>query len=79
MRWDEQGWTRYGPAIMHDMRAASTRAATSSRTRRRVAQASTNDPAMRVLATGVVPPRRPGGTNDRNLAPMRQRREQQPG
>ena len=20
MRWDEQGWTRYGPAIMHDMR-----------------------------------------------------------
>ena len=21
MRWDEQGWTRYGPAIMHDIRA----------------------------------------------------------
>ena len=34
MRWDEHGWTHYGPAIMTDMRAASTRTATWSPTRR---------------------------------------------
>ena len=58
MRWDEQGWTRYGPAIMHDMRGgvdASGNIVAYEATA--FAQASTNTPATRVIAIGDVPAR----------------------
>ena len=51
MRWDEQGWTRYGPAIMHDMRGGvDDKGNIVAYEAVAFAQASTNDPALRVLA-----------------------------
>jgi CO/xanthine dehydrogenase Mo-binding subunit len=72
MRWDEQGWTRYGPAIMHDMRGGvDDKGNIVAYEAVAFAQASTNDAAMRVIATGVVPATPgSGGTNAENLAPM---------
>jgi CO/xanthine dehydrogenase Mo-binding subunit len=72
MRWDEQGWTRYGPAIAHDIRAgvdANGNIVAFEATA--FAQASTGTSASRVLANGQVPPA-PGtaNTNTENLAPM---------
>ena len=44
MRWDEQGWTRYGPAIMHDMRGGiDANGNIQSYEAVAFAQASTND------------------------------------
>ncbi len=72
MRWDEQGWTRYGPAIMHDMRGgvdANGNIVAYEATA--FAQASTSTPAAQVLGFGVVPaPPGSGGTNAENLGPM---------
>jgi nicotinate dehydrogenase subunit B len=72
MRWDEQGWTRYGPAIMHDMRGgvdASGNMVAYEATA--FAQASTSTPATQVTAFGVVPSAPgSGGTNAENLGPM---------
>ena len=72
MRWDEQGWTRYGPAIMHDMRARHRRQRQHRRLRGDAVRAG------RAPATAAVAPARSarsaapgsGGTNAENLAPM---------
>ena len=72
MRWDEQGWTRYGPAIMHDIRAGiDDKGNILAYEATAFAQASTNTAASRVLANGEVPAAPgSGGTNAENLAPM---------
>ncbi len=71
MRWDEQGWTRYGPAIMHDMRGGvDAKGNIVAYEATAFAQASTSTPATQVLM-GVVPGAAGnGGTNAENLAPM---------
>jgi CO/xanthine dehydrogenase Mo-binding subunit len=71
MRWDEQGWNKYGPAIMHDMRAgidASGNIVAYEAVA--FAQAGAGDSAVRQLLGNV--PSAPGsaGTNAENLAPM---------
>ncbi len=71
MRWDEQGWTRYGPAIMHDIRAgvdASGNITAFEATA--FAQASTSLSATRVFLGEVPGAPGSGGTNTENLAPM---------
>jgi nicotinate dehydrogenase subunit B len=71
MRWDEQGWTRYGPAIMHDIRAgidASGNIVAYEAVA--FAQASTSVPATKVLLGEVPGVPGAGGTNEENLAPM---------
>jgi CO/xanthine dehydrogenase Mo-binding subunit len=72
MRWDEQGWTRYGPAIMHDIRAGiDAKGNILAYEATAFAQASTSTAASHVLARGEVPgPPGSGGTNAENLAPM---------
>jgi len=72
MRWDEQGWTRYGPAIMHDMRGGvDTNGNIVAYEATAFAQASTNTPATSVQAFGIVPGvPGSGGTNAENLGPM---------
>jgi nicotinate dehydrogenase subunit B len=72
MRWDEQGWTRYGPAIMHEMRAGiDAKGTITAYEAVAFAQASTSLPATRLLL-GVEAPGAPGsgGTNAENLGPM---------
>jgi CO/xanthine dehydrogenase Mo-binding subunit len=72
MRWDEQGWTRYGPAIMHDIRAGiDSKGNILAYEATAIAQASTSTAASHVLANGDVPSAPgSGGTNAENLAPM---------
>jgi nicotinate dehydrogenase subunit B len=71
MRWDEQGWTRYGPAIMHDIRAgvdASGNIVAYEATA--FSQPSTSLSATRVLLGETPGAPGTGGTNAENLAPM---------
>ncbi len=72
MRWDEQGWTRYGPAMMHDLRGGVDAKGNIVAFEATVfAQASTSTPATRVLANGETPGAPGGGaTNAENLLPM---------
>ena len=72
MRWDEQGWTRYGPAMMHDLRGGVDAKGNIVAFEATVfAQASTSTPATRVLANGETPGNPGGGaTNAENLLPM---------
>jgi CO/xanthine dehydrogenase Mo-binding subunit len=71
MRWDEQGWTRYGPAIMTDIRAGlDAKGNVVAYEGVQFLQAGTSLGATRTLlgektsAPGVASP------NDENLAPM---------
>ena len=71
MRWDEQGWNKYGPAIMHDMRAGvDANGNIVAYEAVAFAQAGAGDSAVRQLLGNV--PSAPGaaGTNAENLAPM---------
>ena len=71
MRWDEQGWNKYGPAIMHDMRAGvDANGNIVAYEAVAFAQAGAGDSAVRQLLGNV--PAAPGaaGTNAENLAPM---------
>jgi CO/xanthine dehydrogenase Mo-binding subunit len=71
MRWDEQGWTRYGPAIMHDIRGGvDAQGNIVAFEAVAFAQASTGVPATKVLLGEVPPAPGSGGTNTENLAPM---------
>jgi nicotinate dehydrogenase subunit B len=71
MRWDEQGWTRYGPAIMHDMRGGiDANGNMVAYEAVAFAQASTSLAATRVLMGEVPGAPGSGGTNAENLAPM---------
>jgi nicotinate dehydrogenase subunit B len=72
MRWDEQGWTRYGEATLTDMKGgidASGNLIAYQATQTH--QTSTSLAAAQVLA-GIAVPGTPGsaGTNAENLAPM---------
>jgi CO/xanthine dehydrogenase Mo-binding subunit len=71
MRWDEQGWNKYGPAIMHDMRAgidASGNIVAFEAVA--FAQAGAGNSAAKQLLGDV--PAAPGAsnTNGENLGPM---------
>jgi hypothetical protein len=70
MRWDEQGWNKYGPAIMHDMRAASTRGQHRRVRGRRVRAGRCG--RQRRQAAARQRPAAPGAgrTNAENLGPM---------
>jgi CO/xanthine dehydrogenase Mo-binding subunit len=71
MRWDEQGWNKYGPAIMHDMRAGvDANGNITAFEAVAFAQAGAGDSAVRQLLGNV--PNNPGsaGTNAENLGPM---------
>jgi CO/xanthine dehydrogenase Mo-binding subunit len=71
MRWDEQGWNKYGPAIMHDMRGGvDSKGNIVAYEAVAFAQAGAGDSAVRQLLGNV--PAAPGtaGTNAENLAPM---------
>ena len=71
MRWDEQGWTRYGPAIAHDIRAGiDAQGNITAFEATAFSQASTSLAATESLL-GVAPPT-PGTSNinAENLAPM---------
>jgi nicotinate dehydrogenase subunit B len=71
MRWDEQGWTRYGPAIMHDIRAGvDANGNITAYEATAFAQASTALAATRVLLGETPGAPGSGGTNAENLAPM---------
>jgi CO/xanthine dehydrogenase Mo-binding subunit len=71
MRWDEQGWTRYGPAIMHDMRGGvDANGNIVAYEAVAFAQASTSTAATRVLLGETPGTPGSGGTNEENLAPM---------
>ena len=73
MRWDEQGWTRYGPAIMHDIRAGiDDKGNIVAYEATAFAQASTHVVATRASSRSARCRRAPGsgGTNAENLAPM---------
>jgi CO/xanthine dehydrogenase Mo-binding subunit len=72
MRWDESGWTRYGPAMMYDLRGGVDANGNIVALEAVVfAQASTGLQATRVLANGEVPPAPGGGaTNEENTGPM---------
>jgi CO/xanthine dehydrogenase Mo-binding subunit len=71
MRWDEQGWAKYGPAIMHDMRAGvDAKGNIVAYEAVAFAQAGAGNSAVRQLLGDK--PSAPGsaGTNAENLAPM---------
>ena len=71
MRWDEQGWNKYGPAIMHDMRAgidASGNIVAFEAVA--FAQAGAGDSAAKQLLGDVPAAPGAGGTNAENLGPM---------
>ena len=72
MRWDEQGWTRYGPAIMHDIRAGiddKGNIVAYEAVGVRAGGAGTTRRAARSLGEVPAAPGS-GGTNAENLAPM---------
>jgi CO/xanthine dehydrogenase Mo-binding subunit len=71
MRWDEQGWNKYGPAIMHDMRAgidASGNIVAFEAVA--FAQAGAGNSAAKQLLGDVPAAPGAGGTNAENLGPM---------
>ena len=71
MRWDEQGWNKYGPAIMHDMRAGVDASGNIIAFEAvAFAQAGAGNSAAKQLLGDV--PAAPGaaGTNNENLGPM---------
>ena len=73
MRWDEQGWTRYGQAIMHDMQGgidANGNIVAYEATQ--FTQASTSLSATRRSSRSGSAAGAPGagGTNTENLAPI---------
>jgi CO/xanthine dehydrogenase Mo-binding subunit len=71
MRWDEQGWNKYGPAIMLDMRGGvDARGNIVAFEATAFAQAGAGNSAAKQLLGDV--PAQPGaaGTNAENLLPM---------
>jgi nicotinate dehydrogenase subunit B len=71
MRWDEQGWNKYGPAIMHDMRGGvDANGNIVAFEAVAFAQAGAGNSAVRQLLGDV--PAAPGaaGNNEENLMPM---------
>jgi nicotinate dehydrogenase subunit B len=71
MRWDEQGWNKYGPAIMHDLRGGvDAKGNIVAYEATAFAQSGAGDAAVRQLLGDV--PDQPGlaNTNSENLAPM---------
>ena len=71
MRWDEQGWNKYGPAIMLDMRGGvDANGNIMAFEAVAFAQAGAGNSAAKQLLGDV--PAAPGaaGTNDENLLPM---------
>ena len=71
MRWDEQGWNKYGPAIMLDMRGGvDANGNIMAFEATAFAQAGAGNSAAKQLLGNV--PAAPGasGTNDENLLPM---------
>jgi CO/xanthine dehydrogenase Mo-binding subunit len=71
MRWDEQGWNKYGPAIMHDMRGGvDANGNIVAYEAVAFAQAGAGDSAVRQLLGNVPSPPGASNTNAENLAPM---------
>jgi CO/xanthine dehydrogenase Mo-binding subunit len=71
MRWDEQGWNKYGPAIMHDIRAGVDSSGNITAFEAvAFAQPGAGDSAVRQLLGNVPSPPGAAGTNAENLAPM---------
>jgi CO/xanthine dehydrogenase Mo-binding subunit len=71
MRWDEQGWTRYGPAIMHDMRAGvDANGNITAYEAVAYAQSGSGLAATKVLLGEVPPATGTGAINAENLGPM---------
>jgi len=73
MRWDEQGWMKNGPAIMHDIRAGidanGFMTAFEATAFAPVGSGGVNG-ATRALLGEEMSPGSTSGTNDENLAPM---------
>jgi CO/xanthine dehydrogenase Mo-binding subunit len=71
MRWDEQGWNKYGPAIMLDMRggvdANGNMVAFEAVA---FAQAGAGNAAVRQILGDVPAPPGASGVNEENLMPM---------
>jgi CO/xanthine dehydrogenase Mo-binding subunit len=72
MRWDEQGWNKYGPAIMLDLRGGvDANGIITAYEATAFAQAGAGDSAARQIGFGNVPnPPGTAGTNAENLGPM---------
>ena len=72
MRWDEQGWTRYGQAFLTDLQGGvDAHGNIVAYAATQTTQPSTSLPATGQLAFGLVPPPLGSGTpNTENLAPF---------
>jgi CO/xanthine dehydrogenase Mo-binding subunit len=72
MRWDEQGWNKYGPAIMLDMRAGvDAQGNIIAYEAVAFAQAGAGTSAARqLIGVEAFAPEGASGTNEENLAPM---------
>jgi CO/xanthine dehydrogenase Mo-binding subunit len=71
MRWDEQGWNKYGPAIMHDLRGGvDAKGNIVAFEAVAFAQAGAGDSAVRQLLGNKPSPPGGGAINAENLLPM---------
>jgi CO/xanthine dehydrogenase Mo-binding subunit len=71
MRWDEQGWNKYGPAIMLDMRGGvDAQGNITAFEAVAFAQAGAGSSAARNLLGEAAPADGASGTNEENLMPM---------
>jgi CO/xanthine dehydrogenase Mo-binding subunit len=72
MRWDEQGWNKYGPAIMLDIRAGvDAQGNITAYEAVAFAQAGAGTSAAKqLIGVEAFAPEGTAGTNEENLAPM---------